>query len=113
MAVGGYADLVDLDHTGKLYEYLGMKHEHPASQLYDVIIIGAGPAGLSAAIYTIRKLLKTLIISEDVGGQIAWTSDVENYLGFSQVNAAELVSKFESHVKRFEVEKVIGGGQRR
>ena len=109
VAVGGYADLVDLDHTGKLYEYLGMKHEHPASQLYDVIIIGAGPAGLSAAIYTIRKLLKTLIISEDVGGQIAWTSDVENYLGFSQVNAAELVSKFESHVKRFEVEKVIGG----
>ena len=108
-AIGGYADLVDLELTGKLYEYLGLKHEQAASQLYDVIIIGAGPAGLSAAIYTIRKLLKTLIISTDVGGQIAWTSDVENYLGFSQVNAAELVSKFESHVKKFDVEKVIGG----
>jgi NADH-dependent peroxiredoxin subunit F len=80
----------------------------PEIPLYDVIIIGAGPAGLSAAIYTIRKLLKTLIISKDVGGQITWTSDVENYLGFSQVNAAELVAKFESHVKKFEVEKVIG-----
>lgn len=75
---------------------------------YDVIILGAGPAGLSAAIYTIRKLLKTLIISKDVGGQVAWTNDVENYLGFSQVNAAELVAKFENHVKRFGVEKVVG-----
>jgi NADH-dependent peroxiredoxin subunit F len=80
----------------------------PESSIYDVIIIGAGPAGLSAAIYTIRKLLKTLIISKDVGGQIAWTSDVENYLGFSQVNAAELVAKFESHVKEFDIEKIIG-----
>ncbi len=80
----------------------------PETSLYDVIIIGAGPAGLSAAIYTIRKMLKTLIISKDVGGQITWTSDVENYLGFSQVNAAELVTKFESHVKKFDVEKVIG-----
>jgi NADH-dependent peroxiredoxin subunit F len=76
--------------------------------LYDVIILGAGPAGLSAAIYTIRKLLKTLIISQDVGGQLSWTSDVENYLGFSQVNAAELVAKFESHVKQFDIEKIIG-----
>lgn len=107
-AIGGYADLVDLELTGKLQEALGLKQAQPAPQLYDVIILGAGPAGLSAAIYTIRKLLKTLIISADVGGQIAWTSDVENYLGFSQVNAAELVSKFESHVKRFDVEKIIG-----
>ena len=107
-AVGGYADLVDLELTGRLAELLGLSGGQPTSLVYDAIIIGAGPAGLSAAIYTIRKLLKTLIISTDVGGQIAWTSDVENYLGFSQVNAAELVTKFESHVKKFNVEKVIG-----
>jgi NADH-dependent peroxiredoxin subunit F len=107
-AIGGYADLVDLELTGRLDELLGLSGGHRTSLVYDTIIIGAGPAGLSAAIYTIRKLLKTLIISTDVGGQIAWTSDVENYLGFSQVNAAELVTKFESHVKKFNVEKVIG-----
>lgn len=84
------------------------RSSEPESPLYDAIIIGAGPAGLSAAIYTIRKLLRTLIISGDVGGQIAWTSDVENYLGFSQVNATELVAKFEDHVKKFDVEKIIG-----
>jgi NADH-dependent peroxiredoxin subunit F len=85
-----------ISHSGK---------EYP---LYDVIILGAGPGGLSAAIYTIRKLLKTLIISMDVGGQLTWTSDVENYLGFSQVNALELVAKFEGHVKQFDIEKIIG-----
>lgn len=106
--IGGYGALVDLELSGKLYELLGLKEKAPTVPLYDVIILGAGPAGLSAAIYTIRKLLKTLIISKDIGGQLTWTTDVENYLGFSQVNAAELVAKFESHVKRFGVEKVIG-----
>jgi len=107
-AIGGYADLVNLELTGKLEALLGAGVGKQQSSLYDVIIIGAGPAGLSAAIYTIRKMLKTLIISKDIGGQITWTSDVENYLGFSQVNAAELVTKFEDHVKKFNVEKVIG-----
>jgi NADH-dependent peroxiredoxin subunit F len=108
IAIGGYADLVNLEITGRLEELLGVGAAKQHSSLYDVIIIGAGPAGLSAAIYTIRKMLKTLIISMDIGGQITWTSDVENYLGFSQVNAAELVAKFENHVEKFGVEKVIG-----
>jgi len=106
--VGGYADLVNLEATGELYRRLGLTERKPETVLYDVIILGAGPAGLSAAIYAIRKLLKTLIVSKDVGGQIAWTSDIENYLGFSQVNAAELVAKFEEHVKKFGVEKIVG-----
>lgn len=107
-SIGGYADLVDLEASGKLYEKLGIADRKSDTVLYDVIILGAGPAGLSAAIYAIRKLLRTLIISKDVGGQVTWTSDVDNYLGFSQVNAAELVSKFESHVKKFDVETIIG-----
>lgn len=106
--VGGYGDLVESEVSGRLGELLGMTAKSLPSPLYDVIIVGAGPAGLSAAIYTIRKTLKTLIISKDVGGQIGWTSDVDNYLGFSQVNATELVAKFENHVKKFGVEKVIG-----
>lgn len=106
--IGGYADLVSLEATGELYRRLGLAERSAETILYDVIILGAGPAGLSAAIYTIRKLLKTLIISKDVGGQITWTSDIDNYLGFSQVNAAELVAKFEDHVRKFGVEKIIG-----
>lgn len=107
-SIGGYADLVNLEARGELYERLGLSERKPETPLYDVIILGAGPAGLSAAIYTIRKLLKTLIISKDIGGQVTWTADVDNYLGFSQVNAAELVSKFENHVKKYDVETIIG-----
>jgi len=108
VSIGGYAELVNMEATGELYEKLGVPEMGEERVLYDVIIIGAGPAGLSAAIYTIRKLLKTIIISKDIGGQIAWTTDVDNYLGFSQVNADELVSKFEDHVKKFDVDKLIG-----
>ena len=46
--------------------------------MYDVIIIGGGPAGLSAAIYAARKVLKTLLVSKDIGGQVTWTYDVDN-----------------------------------
>ncbi len=76
--------------------------------MYDVIIIGGGPAGLSAAIYGARKILKTLLVSKDIGGQVTWTYDVDNYLGFSQVDTADLIAKFEEHVRKYDVEKVLG-----
>ena len=76
--------------------------------VYDVIIIGGGPAALSAAIYAARKVLKTVVISKDIGGQVTWTYDVDNYLGFSQIDAADLIAKFEEHVTNYDVEKLIG-----
>lgn len=72
------------------------------SSIYDVIIIGAGPAGMTAGVYTARKKLKTLIISKDIGGQAAWSSDIENYLGFSMITGPELVKKFEDHLEQFK-----------
>lgn len=106
--VGGYGDLVNLEATGELNQRLGKAVEGPVSPVYDVIIIGGGPAGLSAAIYTARKVLKTLIVSKDIGGQVAWTYDVDNYLGFSQVETADLIAKFEEHVQKYGVEKLVG-----
>lgn len=64
-----------------------------ATAIYDVIIIGAGPAGLTAAIYTGRRAMKTLVISKDVGGQIAHAPSVENYPGFESISGVELVQK--------------------
>jgi len=52
----------------------------PRTTLYDTIILGAGPAGLSAAIYAARKLLKTLVVSQNIGGQVAYYYDLDNYL---------------------------------
>lgn len=108
--IGGYGDLVGLDANGELYRMLGLKPPEAITSIYDVIIIGAGPAGLSAALYCARKLLKTLLISKDLGGQVSWTYDVDNYLGFSQVEAADLIAKFEEHVDKFGLEKRLGVG---
>jgi len=71
---------------------------------YDVIIIGAGPAGLSAAIYTIRRELKTLVLSEDIGGQVSKTFVVENYPGIRSISGPDLGQKFSDHAKDFGVE---------
>src|SRR3989344_2956830 len=61
---------------------------------YDLIIVGAGPAGLAAAIYAARRELKTLVISKDIGGQAAATDIIENYPGFESVGGFELMQKF-------------------
>jgi len=106
--VGGYSELVNLYSTGELSEKLGLAVERPAFRLYDVIIIGGGPAGLNAALYTSRKVLKTLLISKNIGGQVADTYDIDNYLGFSQIETADLINKFDEHVEKYGVEKLIG-----
>jgi alkyl hydroperoxide reductase subunit F len=106
--VGGYSDLVHLEATGELSQRLGEAEEGPVSPLYDVIIIGGGPAGLSAAIYAGRKVLKTLLVSKDIGGQVALTYDVDNYLGFSHIETADLIAKFDEHVQKYGVEELVG-----
>jgi len=72
------------------------------SKIYDLIIVGAGPAGMTAGVYAARKKLKTLIISKDIGGQASWSSDIENYLGFSMITGPDLVKKFEDHLEEFK-----------
>jgi thioredoxin-disulfide reductase len=69
--------------------------------MYDTIIIGAGPAGLAAAIYTGRKKLKTLIITVDVGGQASLTAHIENYPGVEPQKGIELMETFRKQVESF------------
>lgn len=73
------------------------------NEIYDVIIIGAGPAGLTAAVYTLRKGLKTGLITKQVGGQVADTAGIENYLGYRYINGSELVDKFREQVMQFGI----------
>lgn len=76
----------------------------PATEgVYDVVIVGAGPAGLTAAVYCGRKLLKTILISENVGGQATWSWSVENYMGFRMITGADLIRKFEEQVLDLDV----------
>ena len=77
--------------------------------MYDIIIIGGGPAGINAGIYAARYRLKTLLITENFGGQIVWKSvDIENYLGFGKISSPNLIKKFREHLKNFEVEIMEG-----
>ncbi len=66
---------------------------------YDVIIVGAGPAGMTAAVYCLRKGLRTLVISKDIGGQVNWTTLVENYMGFMRIEGPELMQRFKEQLK--------------
>lgn len=70
------------------------------SKLFDVIIIGSGPAGCSAAVYCSRANLNTAMIKgSPSGGQLTTTTMVENFLGFVEIDGTELVSKFHEHAK--------------
>jgi alkyl hydroperoxide reductase subunit F len=106
--IGGYDELAVLNAQGTLDEKLGLEQRATKSILYDVIIIGSGPAGMTAAIYSARKGLKTLVLSKDVGGQLNISAELENYPGYSYIAAPELISHFEDHVERFDITRVIG-----
>lgn len=75
---------------------------------YDLLILGGGPATMSAAIYASRKMLNIAIITRDFGGQMLETSDVENWLGFQSINALDLVEKFQEHVETFAIPVAMG-----
>jgi alkyl hydroperoxide reductase subunit F len=76
--------------------------------MYELIIIGAGPAGMTAAVYAARKKLNTLLISYDIGGQVLWTAGVENYMGYQFIEGPELMQKFEEQVKQFPIDMKTG-----
>jgi alkyl hydroperoxide reductase subunit F len=71
--------------------------------VFDCIIVGAGPAGITAAVYAARKRMSFMLISQDVGGQTALSGDIENYTGYQFITGLELVAKFEEHLKQFNV----------
>jgi len=81
-----------------------------SNELFDVIIVGAGPAGLTAGVYCARKSLKTLIVSENIGGQALESWAIENYMGYRMISGEDLMKKFEEQVRtqdiRLELDRV-------
>jgi len=71
--------------------------------IYDLIIIGGGPAGITAGIYAARKKLKTLLLTKDFLGQVGKTGQVDNYLGFPEISGMKLMKEFEKHLNKFAV----------
>lgn len=80
--------------------------------MYELIIIGGGPAGMTAAVYAARKKINTLLISGDIGGQGLTTWLVENYMGYQFIEGHELMQKFEEQVKQFPTDVKVEVGKR-
>jgi len=71
--------------------------------MFDLIIIGAGPAGITAAVYAARKNMSILVITKDIGGQAAISGDIENYTGYQFITGPELAIKFQEHLDKYNV----------
>ncbi|MDP3785181.1 MAG: FAD-dependent oxidoreductase [bacterium] len=74
--------------------------------LYDVIIIGGGPAGVAAAVYAGRKRLKTLLMTESFGGQSLVSDDIQNWIGSKSISGFELAQKMEEHARAQETVEI-------
>lgn len=71
--------------------------------IYDFIALGLGPAGLNAGLYAGRKGLKTLVVGHELGGQLKNTAEVDNYLGFPMIDAAQLIVNFKNHLDSLNI----------
>lgn len=69
--------------------------------MYDLIIIGGGPAGASAGVYASRKQLKTLLITSEWGGQSTVSPDIQNWIGTPSISGSDLAKSFETHLKTY------------
>ncbi|MDI1298787.1 alkyl hydroperoxide reductase subunit F [Methylotenera sp.] len=75
-----------------------------AAAPYDVLVVGGGPAGASAAIYAARKGIRTGIVAERFGGQVMDTLGIENFISVKETEGPKLVAAFEEHVKSYDVD---------
>lgn len=80
------------------------RNEPAPTRRYDVVVVGGGPAGASAAIYTARKGLKTAIVTEIVGGQLKETLGIENMIGTKRTEGAKLAADLEAHVAVYGID---------
>ena len=79
----------------------------PLGGEYEVVVVGAGPAGLTCALYLARYGIKALIVSKDIGGQMAIAPEVDDYPGLPSIQGSELAKRFREHVERYGVPIVL------
>ncbi|MEK7281365.1 MAG: FAD-dependent oxidoreductase [Chloroflexota bacterium] len=76
--------------------------------MYDIVILGGGPAAITAAVYIGRKRLNALLLTKNIGGQVLETMSVENYLGYSFIEGPELIQKFDTQLREHPIDIKLG-----
>ena len=74
--------------------------------MYDLLIIGGGPAGTSAGVYASRKKLKTLFVTKDWGGQSTVSTDIQNWIGIPSISGDDLAASFREHIETYDGDSV-------
>lgn len=115
-----FAELVEIleQRLGRVEEIVS--GEAKPGQHYDVVVVGGGPAGASAAIYSARKGLRTAIVAQKFGGQVAETLGIENLIGTSYTEGPRLVADLDKHVRSYpidvlehrRVERIVDGADK-
>lgn len=106
--VGGYDNLAYLNATGALDQMFGIEAKVDLTRVWDVAVVGGGPAGLTAALYAARKNLSTILITLDLGGQVGITHLVTNYPGLPVIEGPELVRLMFEQAYMYGLERMIG-----
>lgn len=81
-----------------------IKNEINQKDIFDVLVVGGGPSGSSAAIYSARKGIKTAIVAERLGGQVLDTMDIENFISVKRTEGPKLVAALEEHIKDYDID---------
>lgn len=87
-----------------MFGYEPLADAEPVSRTYDVLVLGGGPAGASAAIYSARKGLRVAIVAEKIGGQVKETVGIENLISVPQTTGAQLADNLRSHINHYPID---------
>lgn len=106
--IGGYDSLIELVSSGGLDEMIEFERPNCSEKNWDLTVIGAGPAGMTAAVYGVRKGLKVLLLARDIGGQVLETDTIDNYLPEYGTSGPDLMQNFLKHLRNYKIDTLFG-----
>jgi alkyl hydroperoxide reductase subunit F len=106
--IGSYDDLIEKVSSGQLDQMTEFERPNCSEKDWDVAVIGAGPAGMTAAVYAARKGLKVLLVARDIGGQVLETDTIDNYLPEYGTSGPDLIQDFLKHLRNYEIDTLFG-----